>query len=367
MHECTAAWFHGNKAQCPDGPPIAMKHQDYNFCVAPMMDWTDRHCRRFHRLLSGKARLYTEMITPGALLHGDAVRHLEQHPLDGPVALQLGGSEPEALAQAAQLGARFGYAEINLNCGCPSERVQRGAFGACLMREAERVADCFEAVSTAVDLPVTVKHRLGLGRNSSLELVCTFVERLVRAGCRVFIVHARNAWLEGLSPKDNRDVPPLRHADVHRLASNFPQSRFVINGGLTDHLSACVAVQRLDGVMIGRAAYRTPAMLAAVDRLWFGEECQTKAAARPSGSASESLNPLLHALEGYRNYMQKELQRGTSLGAMTRPLLGVFQGFRGARAWRQDLSCAQALRAGDLGVFDQAVERFLTVQRTEAT
>jgi tRNA-dihydrouridine synthase A len=339
----------------------------WQFCVAPMMDWTDRHCRRFHRLLSRKARLYTEMLTTGALIYGDAGRHLEQHPSDGPVALQIGGSEPDALAKAAQLGARYGYAEINLNCGCPSERVQRGAFGACLMREAERVADCFAAVSGAVDLPVTVKHRLGLGRDTSLDLVCAFVDRLARAGCRVFIVHARNAWLKGLSPKDNRDVPPLRHADVHRLASLFPDSRFVINGGLSDHLSASAAAQGLEGVMVGRAAYRTPAMLAEVDHIWYGEKRQTNRPLTPCGSASESLPALLLALEGYRDYMQQECKRGTPFGAMARPLLGVFQGFRGARAWRQSLSNARALRAGDLGVFDQAVERFLTIQRTEAT
>jgi len=330
-----------------------------------MMDWTDRHCRRFHRLLTRNARLYTEMLTTGAILHGDAARFLEQHPDDGAVALQLGGSEPADLVRAAKRGAEFGYAEINLNCGCPSERVQRGAFGACLMREPDRVAECFLALSEAVDLPVTVKHRLGLGRDVKLDLVTAFVDRLERAGCRIFIVHARNAWLEGLSPKDNREIPPLRHADVHRLASLFPASRFVLNGGLDDHTVARAAVGGLAGVMLGRAAYRTPALLASVDDCWFGSD-RWVGKPRSTPHASD-LSRLLPALEAYRNYMQKELARGTLLGAMTRPLLGLFQGYRGARGWRQALSEVQALRAEDLRPFDQALERFLTVQRTEAT
>lgn len=338
----------------------------WRFCVAPMMDWTDRHCRRLHRLLSSRARLYTEMLSTGALVHGDAARHLEQHPSDGAVALQLGGNDPRELAQAARLGALHGYAEINLNCGCPSERVQRGAFGASLMREADRVAACHAAVSDAVDLPVTVKHRLGLGRDTSLDMVMTFVERLERAGCGTFIVHARNAWLEGLSPRDNRTVPPLRHADVHRIAACFPGARFVINGGLTDHRSAINAAQGLAGAMIGRAAYQTPALLASVDALWFGAPA-TGPDEGPSALDPPPLPHLVRAVEAYCPYMQHELARGTSFAALVRPMLGLFQGLPGARAWRRALSDAITARSADLGVLAQALERFLTAQRTEAT
>ena len=331
----------------------------WRFCVAPMMDWTDRHCRMFHRSLSKRARLYTEMITTGALLHGDASAHLRFDPREHPVALQLGGSEPAALASAASMGAGWGYDEINLNCGCPSDRVQRGAFGACLMREPKLVADCFKAMADAVTVPITVKHRLGLGRDQSMTLVTDFVGELHKAGCRHFIVHARNAWLEGLSPKDNRDIPPLRYDDVYRLAQAFRDSHFILNGGLSEHQQAFDALHQLSGVMIGRAAYQNPALLADVDRLWFGLPVQL-----PSGFPP-NLDVLIAAMEQYRHYMLRQLAIGVPLASMTRHILGLFQGRPGARLFRRDLSDQHAMRTQGIDWFDASLSRFLTVQRTE--
>jgi tRNA-dihydrouridine synthase A len=251
----------------------------FTLSVAPMMDWTDRHCRYFHRLITRHAWLYTEMVTTGALLHGDVPRHLDHDPAEHPLALQIGGSEPHDLAKAAQLGERWGYREINLNCGCPSERVQRGAFGACLMAEPRLVADCVRAMRDAVAIPVTVKHRIGIDREESYGFVRDFVGEVARGGVEVFIVHARNAWLKGLSPRLNREVPPLRPAFVHRLKQDFPELRFVLNGGITSLADAlapldaqgCADGPALDGVMLGREAYGNPWLLAAVDPAFFGE------------------------------------------------------------------------------------------------
>ena len=235
-----------------------------------MMDWTDRHCRVFHRAISSKAFLYTEMVTTGALIHGDVERHLGFDPLDHPVALQLGGSEPGDLAACARLAQRYGYAEVNLNCGCPSERVQRGAFGACLMETPEQVADCVKAMRDAVSIPVTVKHRIGLGRHEGYDFVRDFIGTVAAAGCDLFIVHARNAWLDGLSPKENREVPPLRYDIVHRLKAEFPDLTIILNGGLTTHEGASASAQGLDGVMFGREAYHNPWVLGEVDSHWYG-------------------------------------------------------------------------------------------------
>src|SRR5450432_2887898 len=224
-----------------------------------MMDWTDRHCRYLHRLLTKRARLYTEMVATGALLHGDIPRHLDFDTAEQPVALQLGGSEPDELAQAARLGERWGYAEINLNCGCPSERVQRGSFGDCLMAEPELVADCVKAMRDAVSLPVTVKHRIGIDRLESYAFVRDFVGTVASAGgCEVFIVHARNAWLRGISPKENRELPPLRHDVVAQLKRDFPALCFVVNGGVTTDEQIAAHLQSVDGVMLGREAYHHP-------------------------------------------------------------------------------------------------------------
>lgn len=301
---------------------------EWRFCVAPMLDLTDRHCRYFHRQLSNRARLYTEMLTTGALLHGGAERHLRFDPSESPVALQIGGSEPDELARVARLGESYGYDEINLNCGCPSERVQRGAFGACLMAEPRLVADCIRAMLDAVSLPVTVKHRIGLDRDEDYGFVRDFVGTLSDAGCEAFIVHARNAWLKGLSPKDNREVPPLRYETVVRLKRDFPQSIFVLNGGLASLDEAQQHLGAVDGVMLGRAAYHDPFLLAAVDEKLFD------AAAGPSRS---------EVVARMSAYLVRESGRGTSPRHVVRHMLGLYQGVRGARQWRRFLSDPEAL------------------------
>jgi tRNA-dihydrouridine synthase A len=301
----------------------------WRFCVAPMMDWTDRHCRYFHRQLSTHARLYTEMVTTGALLHGDPRRHLEFHPDEHPVALQVGGSEPDDLVQAARLAVRWGYDEINLNCGCPSERVQRGAFGACLMAEPRLVADCIKAMQDAVDVPVTVKHRVGIDRSEEYGFVRDFVGTLADAGCRVFIVHARSAWLKGLSPRENREVPPLRYEVVHRLKADFPLLTIVLNGGLSTLETVRCELAGVDGVMLGRAAYHDPYLLAGVDRALFD-------ASAPVPSREEVVARM-------SDYLSREVARGTAPRHVVRHMLGLYQGVRGARTWRRRLSDAGVL------------------------
>ena len=244
----------------------------WRLCVAPMMDWTDRHCRFFHRLISRRVRLYTEMVTTGALLHGDVPRHLDFDHAEHPLALQLGGSEPADLAHCARLAERWGYDEVNLNCGCPSERVQRGAFGACLMAEPRLVADCVAAMREATALPVTVKHRIGIDREDSYAFVRDFVGTVAeRGGCEVFIVHARNAWLRGLSPKQNREIPPLRHEVVHRLKRDFPSLTLVVNGGIAADDTIARELGHVDGVMVGRHAYHEPWAMASWDARFLGD------------------------------------------------------------------------------------------------
>jgi tRNA-dihydrouridine synthase A len=294
----------------------------WRLSVAPMMDWTDRHCRTLHRLLSRHVRLYTEMVTTGALLHGDVPRHLDFNAEEHPVALQLGGSEPADLATCARLAERWGYDELNLNCGCPSERVQRGAFGACLMAEPTLVADCVAAMREATALPVTVKHRIGIDKVESYDFVRDFVGTVhERGGCSVFIVHARNAWLQGLSPKQNREVPPLRYALVHRLKADFPQLTIAINGGLADDEAIAAELQHVDGAMIGRHAYHEPWALAAWDTRFFGA-----AAPAPEREAVE---------EAYVAYMARQQAAGTPWAHAARHMLGLYNGLPGARRWRQ--------------------------------
>ncbi|MEI7444614.1 MAG: tRNA dihydrouridine(20/20a) synthase DusA [Burkholderiales bacterium] len=306
---------------------------DWRFSVAPMMDWTDRHCRSFHRRLSRRARLYTEMVTTGAVLHGDLERLLGFDPAEQPVALQLGGSEPDALAAAARIGERFGYAEINLNCGCPSERVQRGAFGACLMAEPALVADCVKAMRDAVAVPVTVKHRIGLGRDESYAFVRDFVGTLFDAGCRVFVVHARNAWLDGLSPKENREIPPLRPEIALRLKADFPDAVIVLNGGIASVEAAVEAGRGLDGVMLGRAAYHDPWLLAGVDAQVYGET-----AAPPTRA---------EVVERMIDYAAAMRTRGVPLRSIVRHMLGLYHGRPGARSWRRTLSDSTLLAGAD--------------------
>jgi tRNA-dihydrouridine synthase A len=286
-----------------------------------MMDWTDRHCRHFHRLVSRRARLYTEMVSAGALLHGDVARHLAHDPDDGPVALQLGGSDPADLAACARLGERWGYAEINLNCGCPSERVQRGSFGACLMAEPGLVAQCVKAMREAVTLPVTVKHRIGLDCEEGDLFVRDFVGALAEAGCDVFIVHARNAWLKGLSPKENREVPPLRHAVVARLKREFPSLTFVVNGGIAGDDAIAGQLAQVDGVMVGRDAYHHPWTLASWDARFLG------VAAR--GHTRDEVEAAMVV------YLDKLVASGEPWAHGSRHMVGLRHGEPGARAWRQ--------------------------------
>ena len=309
---------------------MATKQSEHRFCVAPMMEWTDRHCRYFHRQLTRHARLYTEMLTTGTLLHGDVARHLDFDAAEHPVALQLGGSEPDELAHAARLGERYGYDEINLNCGCPSERVQRGAFGACLMAEPSLVADCIKAMQDAVRIPVTVKHRIGVDRQDDYGFVRDFVGALHAVGCRVFIVHARSAWLKGLSPKENREVPPLDYSRVLRLKRDFPSAEFVLNGGIGTLSAAREHLSSVDGVMLGRAAYHDPYLLADVDRVLFGD------ASRAPTREAVVLN--------MTQYLQRQTRIGTAPRHVVRHMLGLFQGLRGARQWRRTLSDADALQ-----------------------
>lgn len=288
-----------------------------------MMDWTDRHCRFFHRLMTRRTLLYTEMVTTGALMHGDVPRHLDFDETEHPVALQLGGSEPADLARCARLGEQWGYDEVNLNCGCPSERVQRGAFGACLMSEPRLVADCVKAMVDAVGIPVTVKHRIGIDQDDRYEFVRDFVGTVAEAGCRVFVVHARNAWLKGLSPKENREIPPLRYETVHRLKRDFPGMLFVINGGLATNAQVQEHLQRgLDGVMAGREAYHNPWWLASWDEAFYGEPAF--AGSRESVEA---------ALVDYMAVQKRK--HGTSWYSVARHMLGLRNGLPGARRWRQ--------------------------------
>jgi tRNA-dihydrouridine synthase A len=307
----------------------ARRPGDHAFCVAPMMDWTDRHFRYFVRLITRRARLYTEMVTAPALRHGDVPRHLDFDPSEHPLALQLGGSDPAELAHGAKLGERWGYDEINLNCGCPSERVQTGSFGACLMAEPGLVADCVKAMRDAVALPVTVKHRIGLDYGTSYGFVRDFVGTVSAAGCDVFIVHARNAVLKGLSPKENREVPPLRYEVVHRLKRDFPQLAFVLNGGLDDWPTIERELGVLDGAMLGRVAYHDPWFLAAVDWKVHGDEA-------PARSREDVLRALVP-------YVQGELARGTPLRAIARHILGLYHGQSGGRRYRQILSDSRRL------------------------
>ncbi|MDB5945220.1 MAG: tRNA-U16,U17-dihydrouridine synthase [Ramlibacter sp.] len=290
--------------------------------VAPMMDWTDRHCRYFHRLLSRHALLYTEMVTTGALVHGDRPRHLDFNAGEHPVALQLGGSDRSDLALCAQLGEQWGYGEINLNCGCPSERVQRGSFGACLMAEPQLVADCVKAMVDVVSVPVTVKHRIGIDQAESYEFVRDFVGAVSEAGCSTFLVHARNAWLKGLSPKENREVPPLRYEMVHRLKREFPGLTFAINGGITTTGQVTQQLEQLDGVMVGREAYHNPWWLSQWDSEFFAEPV--------SGLTRERAEELM------TEYMAREAKaHGTPWSAIARHMLGLRNGLPGARRWRQ--------------------------------
>jgi len=306
-----------------------------------MMDWTDRHCRFFHRLLTRRARLYTEMITAEAVLHGDRERLLGFSPEEHPVALQLGGADPARLAEAAAIGEGWGYDEINLNVGCPSDRVQEGRFGACLMAEPQLVAECVAAMARRVRVAVTVKCRIGIDDQDSEADLERFVATVAAAGCRTFIVHARKAWLEGLSPKDNREVPPLDYPRVHRLKAAHPELAIVINGGIASLDEAVAHLARVDGVALGRAAYQNPWLLAEVDRLLFGEE----AAPASRGAVLEALIP----------YVERHLRGGGRLASVTRHVLGLYHGRPRARAFRRHLSELAPRPGAGIGVLGEAI------------
>jgi tRNA-dihydrouridine synthase A len=307
------------------------KNSQWRFSVAPMMDWTDRHCRFFHRLLTRRALLYTEMITTGAVIHGDRERLLGFDPAEHPVALQLGGSEPRALAECARIAQDFGYREINLNVGCPSDRVQEGRFGACLMAEPQLVGECVAAMKSAISIPVTVKCRIGIDEQDPEQSLDALTLSVKAAGVDALIVHARKAWLDGLSPKENRDIPPLDYGRVHRPKAAYPDLPVVINGGIGSLEDARGHLAHVDGVMMGRAAYQEPWRLFSVDPLIFGE---------PAPFTS-----IKAAVEAFIPYIDGELARGARLHSMTRHLLGLFRSVPGARAFRRHLA-THAVKAG---------------------
>ena len=292
--------------------------------VAPMMDWTDRHCRFFHRLITRHALLYTEMVTTGALIHGEHDRFLDFNQMEHPIALQLGGSNARELAACAKMAEDYGYDEINLNVGCPSDRVQNGRFGACLMLEPELVADCIAAMNREVSIPVTVKSRIGVDDKDAYEDLVAFISKVAGAGCNTFIIHARKAWLKGLSPKQNREIPPLNYDAVYRLKKDFPHLQIVINGGVTRLVDAAGHIKKVDGVMIGREAYHNPFILAEVDRQIFNFDMQPR-------SRYEIMDLVFP-------YIEHELKAGVRLNSITRHILGLFHGEPGARAWRRHLS-----------------------------
>ncbi|MEZ5571570.1 MAG: tRNA dihydrouridine(20/20a) synthase DusA [Halioglobus sp.] len=312
----------------------------YRFCIAPMMDWSDHNCRYFWRLLTRQALLYTEMVTTGALIHGDRERFLHFNAEEHPVALQLGGSDPRDLARCARWAQEWGYDEVNLNCGCPSDRVQSGMFGACLMGHPNLVADCVSAMRDNCNLPVTVKHRIGIDHMESYEQLLAFIEPVAAAGCSVFIVHARKAWLQGLSPKENREIPPLNYPWVYQLKKDFPHLCIVLNGGIQSLRECQTHLQYVDGVMLGREAYQNPWMLAQVDETLFGMD-------KPAQSRDDVIAALLP-------YTQRQLARGTQLNHITRHILGLYQGVPGARKFRRHLSENAYRKGAGVDVLAQA-------------
>ncbi|MES2935661.1 MAG: tRNA dihydrouridine(20/20a) synthase DusA [Pseudomonadota bacterium] len=333
----------------------SMNHNKRRLSVAPMMDWTDRHCRLFHRQITRHTWLYTEMVTTGALLYGDVARHLDFNDEEHPVALQLGGSEPADLAKSAKLGAQWGYDEINLNCGCPSERVQKGAFGACLMAEPALVGDCVKAMRDAVSIDVTVKHRIGIDQAESYAFVRDFVGTVAAAGCNTFIVHARNAILKGLSPKENREVPPLKYDFAYQLKRDFPQLEIIINGGIKLQEEIDLHLQYVDGVMLGREAYHNPYLMASFDARYYADDTGQK-------SRAEVLHAMLPYIGAQLARFGASAGGGLKLNSITRHMLGLMAGMQGARAFRQTLSDSKKLAKGDPTLLIEALERVQAAQ-----
>ena len=319
-----------------------MNYKDKTFAVAPMMDWTDRHCRVFHRALTRHALLYTEMVTALAIKHGDREKLLGFDQIEQPSALQLGGSDPALLAEASKIGEDFGYCEINLNVGCPSDRVQGGHFGACLMAEPKLVADCIAAMQSAVKIPITVKCRIGIDDQDEEQALQNFVETVAAAGCKTFIVHARKAWLQGLSPKENREIPPLNYDRVHRLKKSLPQLSIVLNGGLETLEQAAPHLETLDGVMLGRSAYHMPWILNDVDPTYANEQPQ-----HPTRR-----DVVLAMLP----YIEEQLQAGLYLHRVTRHMLGLYHAQPGGRMWRQIISTEACKPGADTSVLLRALD-----------
>lgn len=327
------------------------KYKGRRLSVAPMMDWTDRHCRMFHRQITRHTWLYTEMVTTGALLHGDVPRHLDFNEEEHPVALQLGGSEPADLAKSAKLGEQWGYDEINLNCGCPSERVQKGAFGACLMNETPLVADCVKAMRDAVSIDVTVKHRIGIDDVTSYDFVRDFVGTIADAGCNTFIVHARNAILKGLSPKENREIPPLRYEFAYQLKKDFPALEIIINGGTKTIAEIDTHLQHVDGVMLGREAYHNPFLMSTFDARYYGDDSTPKTRAE----VVQAMIPYIRAQ--LQLHGKSEKGGGLKVNTITRHMLGLMAGLPNARGFRQTLSDSKKLALGDPDLLLQALAR----------
>lgn len=321
--------------------PEFSKFKPHRFCVAPMLDWTDRHCRYFYRLLSKHAFLYSEMVTTGALIHGDRHRFLHFDSTEHPVALQLGGSNPNDLAVCASMAEDYGYAEVNLNVGCPSDRVQNGRFGACLMAEPDLVAECVDAMKNKVALPVTVKSRIGIDDQDSFDELAHFIDTVAAAGCSVFIIHARKAWLKGLSPKQNREVPPLDYERVYKIKASFPHLEIILNGGITHFDQADRVLQTVDGVMIGREIYHNPYLLADVDAHFFDGVAE-----RPSREA---------VVQALMPYIEQRLAEGVRLNSIVRHVLGLFHGEPHARSWRRHLSENGPKNGADVNVLFNAL------------
>ncbi|WP_210426029.1 tRNA dihydrouridine(20/20a) synthase DusA [Chromobacterium violaceum] len=339
--------FNGAESRADQGNSVRLPPR--RLSVAPMLDWTDRHYRYFARQITRHTWLYTEMVTTGALLNGDVARHLRFDEAEHPVALQLGGSEPAELAACAKLAQKWGYDEVNLNVGCPSERVQKGAFGACLMAEPQLVSDCVKAMRDAVDIDVTVKHRIGIDQIEHYDYLREFVDTVAEAGCRTFIVHARNAILKGLSPKENREIPPLKYDYVYRLKRERPDLEILINGGVKTNAEIAEHLKHVDGVMVGREAYHNPWLMADWDALFYGDET-----ARPERVA---------VVEAMMPYVTARLGDGSNVRHIARHILGLFQGLPGARNWRRMLSDAKLLDGADAGLLREAYEATLAGRR----
>jgi tRNA-dihydrouridine synthase A len=325
-----------------------MKKIDRTFSIAPMMDWSDRHCRMFWRQLSEHALLYTEMVTTGAIIHAGPERFLQFNDDEHPIALQLGGSDPKDLAHCAKIAESWGYDEVNLNCGCPSDRVQSGMFGACLMAQPQLVADCIKAMQDACSIPITIKHRIGIDDMESYDDLLAFVEPIAATGCRTFIVHARKAWLQGLSPKQNREIPPLDYPMVYRLKKDFPALEIIVNGGITE-LSECEThLQQADGVMLGRAAYHNPYLLAEVDQHFYHQD--------------KSIKSREQVLRDFLPYVEEQLNLGVPLNHISRHILGLFQQVPGAKQFRRHISENAHLKGAGIEVLEQAIQKVINAQ-----